>query len=230
MTLGRNLRLTQGATDDDPMMRPAAVLASLGASLLVACASPAHPAMPDSAVTKPAPPSPVKDQAMVSSLEAHALPGARAAAEHLLAFLSTVSSSEMLVPAQVGKAFGVTLGPDAENGAGWSVYHSADLGHGWTYWVQQSDAKPSMKNGFSFWFDHPDRSADATPVCALPLDRLRATLTAHGWVERPVPSEIGSILAIEFAKNDIVLTLTPRDGTDINGIACVLSLQTADGR
>jgi hypothetical protein len=54
-------------------------------------------------------------------------------------------------------------------------------------------------------------------------------LTAHGWVERPVPSEIGSILAIEFAKNDIVLTLTPRDGTDIDGTACVLSLQTADG-
>lgn len=167
---------------------------------------------------------------MTSTLEGHALPGARAAVDHLLAFLSTMSSSEILLPAQVGKAFGVTLGPDAENGEGWSVYHSPDLGHGWTYWVQQSDAKPSMKNGFSFWFDHPDRSADATPVCALPLERLRATLTAHDWVERPVPSEIGSILAIEFAKNDIVLTLTPRDGTDINGIACVLSLQTSDGR
>lgn len=166
---------------------------------------------------------------MVSSLEAQALPGARAAVDHLLAFLSSLSSTDTLVPAQLGKAFGVTLGPDAANGAGWTVYHSSDLGHGWTYWVQQSDAKPSMKNGFSFWFDHPDRTADAAPVCALPLDRLRATLTAHGWVERPVPSEIGSILAIEFAKNDIVLTLTPRDGTDIAGTACVLSVQTADG-
>ena len=167
---------------------------------------------------------------MPSSLEAHALPGARAAVDHLLAFLSTLDSTEMLKPASLGRAFGVTLGPDPQNGAGWAVYHSSDLGHGWTYWVQQSDAKTSMKNGFSFWFDHPNRTADATPVCALPLDRLRATLTAHGWVERPVPSEIGSILAIEFAKNDIVITLTPRDGTTIDGIACVLSLQTADGR
>lgn len=211
------------------MMRPAAVLANLGAILLVACATPAHPAMPRAAVTKPAPSSPVKDQSMVSSLEAHALPGARVAADHLLAFLSTLNSTTTLKPESLGRAFGVSLGPDSENGAGWSVYHSPDIGRGWTYWVQQSDARPSMKNGFRFWFDHPDRTADATPVCALPLDRLRSTLTAHGWVERPVPSEIGSILAVEFSKNDVVLTLTPRDGTDINGTACVLAIQTSDG-
>lgn len=166
---------------------------------------------------------------MPSSLDARALPGARAAVDHLLALLSTLDSTATLKPALLSQAFGVTLGPDAENGTGWTVYHSPDLGQGWTYWVQQSNARTSMKNGFRFWFDHPDRTADAAPVCALPLDRLRSTLTAHGWVERPVPSEIGSILGVEFSKNDVVLVLTPRDGADIDGTACVLSIQTTDG-
>jgi hypothetical protein len=168
---------------------------------------------------------------MPSFLEAHALPGARMAVDHLLAFLSTLTSTDTLLPAQLGQAMGVALGPDTTtNGSGWTVYHSPDLGHGWTYWVQQSDAEPTMKNGFRFWFDHPDRAADASPVCALTLDRLRSTLSAHGWVERSVPSEIGSVLAIEFTRGDVVLTLTPRDGADVHGTACVLSLQTADGR
>ena len=43
-------------------------------------------------------------------------------------------------------------------------------------------------------------------------------------------SEIGSVSAIEFTRGDVVLTLTPRDGADVQGTACVLSLQTADGR
>lgn len=211
-----------------PKMRPAVALVSLFASVFVACATPAHQAEARNAASSAS--SSADGHAAPSSLEAGALPGARAAADHLLAFLSTLDSTDRLKPAPLGNAFGVTLGPDSENGAGWTVYHSPDIGRGWSYWVQQSDAEPSMKNGFRFWFDHPDRSADATPVCALPLDRLRSTLTAHGWIERPVPSEIGSILAIEFAKNDVVLTLTPRDGTDIDGIACVLAIQTSDGK
>lgn len=209
------------------MMRPTAAPASLLATLLVACATPAHQAGPGNVGSSA--PSLARDHSMQSSLEAHALPGARAAADRLLAFLSTLDSTATLKPESLGRAFGVTLGPDSENGAGWTVYHSADIGEGWTYWLQQSDARPSMKNGFRFWFDHPDRAANATPVCALPLDRLRSTLTQHGWVERPVPSEIGSILAVDFSKNDVVLTLTPRDGTDIGGIACVLAIQTTDG-
>jgi hypothetical protein len=45
-----------------------------------------------------------------------------------------------------------------------------------------------------------------------------------------VPSEIGGVQAIEFAKADMVLTLSARDGADVHGTACVLSLQTADAR
>jgi len=209
------------------MMRLAVAVASFLAVPLIACAAPARQAaLRDTA--RPAPSS--KVHPMPDSLEAHALPAARAAADHLLAFLSTLDSTATLKPEPIGRAFGVTLGPDASNGAGWTVYHSPDIGDGWSYWVQQADAEPSMKNGFRFWFDHSDRTADATPVCAIPLDRLRRTLTAHGWVERSVPSEIGSILAVEFSRNDVVLTLTPRDGADIDGTACVLAIQTADGR
>ncbi|KAG9592721.1 hypothetical protein KCV01_g10989, partial [Aureobasidium melanogenum] len=205
------------------MMRPAATLASLLTMLLSGCTTPArHTAQPDTADR-------AQGQATPSSLEANALPGARAAADRLLNFLSILDSTGTLQPAPLGRAFGVTLGPDATNGTGWTFYHSPDLGQGWTYWVQQSNARPSMKNGFRFWFEHPDRTADATPVCALTLDRLRNTLTAHGWRERPVPSEIGSILAVEFSKADVVLTLTPRDGVEVRGIACVLSIQTTDG-
>jgi hypothetical protein len=165
----------------------------------------------------------------VSTLRARALPAARSAANHLLAFLSALESTATLKPEPIGHAFGITLGPDKENGTGWTVYLSPDLGAGWTYWVQQSDAKPSMKNGFRFWFDHPDRKADATPVCALPLERLRSTLRTLEWIERTVPSEIGSIVAVEFSKGDVVLTLTPQDGTEIDGIACVLAIRTSDG-
>jgi hypothetical protein len=198
----------------------------------MACATPASDKGPPPAASDAAAathPSTTQERPMTSTLEGRALPGARTAVDHLLAFLATLDSTAALKPERLGRAFGVQLGPDTTNGAGWTVYHSADLGQGWSYWVQQSDARPSMKNGFRFWFDHSDRTADASPVCALPLDRLRSTLTQHGWVERPVPSEIGSILAVEFSKNDVVLTLTPRDGTDIDGTACVLAIQTTDG-
>lgn len=158
------------------------------------------------------------------------LPGARDAGARVLTFLSNVSSTAAFTPAGIGQAMGVTLGADANNDAGWAVYHSSDLGHGWTYWVQFAAGEATMKPGFRFWFDHPDRSADASPVCALPLEQVRSTLKAHDWVERSVPSEIGGVQAIEFAKSDMVLTLSPRDGTDVHGTACVLSLQTADRR
>lgn len=208
------------------MMRATTLLASLSATCLVACATPAHRAVPHDAASAS---SSAQDQLTPSSLEAHALPGARAVADHLLAFLSTLDSTSELKPEPLGRAFGVTLKPDTTNGPGWAVYHSPDLGQGWTYWVQQHDARPSMKNGFRFQFDHPDRMADAAPVCALTLDRLRKTLTTHGWVEQPVPSEIGSVVSLDFSKGDVVLTLALRDRADVHGIACVLAIQTSDG-
>jgi hypothetical protein len=158
------------------------------------------------------------------------LPKARDAGARVLSFLSTVSSTAAFTPAGIGHAMGVTLGPDPNNDPGWAVYHSPDLGQGWSYWVQFAAGEATLKPGFRFWFDHTDRGADAAPVCALPLDQLRSTLTAHGWVERSVPSEIGGVQAIEFTKADMVLTLSARDGADVHGTACVLSLQTADAR
>ncbi|HEY4092693.1 MAG TPA: hypothetical protein VGN46_14360 [Luteibacter sp.] len=158
------------------------------------------------------------------------LPGARDAGARVLSFLSMVSSTAAFTPAGIGQAMGVTLGPDPNNDPGWAVYHSPDLGQGWTYWVQFAAGEATLKPGFRFWFDHTDRAADAAPVCAMPLGHLRTALTAHGWVERSVPSEIGGVQAIEFAKADMRLTLSARDGADVHGTACVLSLQTADAR
>lgn len=167
---------------------------------------------------------------MPPSLEAQMLPGARDAAARVLNFLSTVSSTAAFTPASIGHAMGVNLGPDPNNDPGWAVYHSPDLGQGWSYWVQFAAGETTLKPGFRFWFDHADRSADAAPVCALPLEHLRSTLTAHGWAERSIPSEIGGIRAIEFTRADMVLTLSARDGAQVHGTACVLSLQTADAR
>jgi hypothetical protein len=215
------------------MMRTAAMIASLSSTLLLACATPARdvPApQAGGARATPITPSAVKEHAMSAAASPALLPGARDAGARVLTFLSTVSSTAAFTADGIGRAMGVTLGPDPNNDPGWAVYHSPDIGHGWTYWVQFAAGEATMKPGFRFWFDHPDRGADAAPVCSLPLDQLRGTLVAHGWTERQVPSEIGSILAIEFSKGDVVLTLTPRDGADVNGIACVLSLQTADGR
>ncbi|MEX1830006.1 hypothetical protein [Luteibacter sp. CQ10] len=157
------------------------------------------------------------------------LAGARDAADRVLRFLSEVQSSSDFSAAQVGQRMGVTLTPDLSNGEEWTAYRSGSLGGGWTYGVQQADARASQGRVFGFWFYNDDRAADPAPACALPLDQLRADLTAHGWVERAVPSEIGSVLAIEFAKHDIVLTLTPRDIATSGSAQCVLSLLATGG-
>ena len=216
------------------MMRPALAVTVLATSLILACAAPAceTTSLPQPAGTSVAEalPSPDKDHPMNAATSPALLPGARDAGARVLTFLSTVASTAAFTPAGIGHAMGVTLAPDPNNDPGWAIYHSPGLGQGWSYWVQFAAGEATLKPGFRFWFDHPDRAADAAPVCALPLDQLRSTLKAHGWVERSVPSEIGSVQAIEFAKADMVLTLSARDGADVHGTACVLSLQTADAR
>ncbi|MDF3980558.1 hypothetical protein P3W23_00895 [Luteibacter sp. PPL554] len=215
--------------DDAPMMRPAAALASVLATLLVACAVPAkeplrprpHPST-SAALNLDHPMTPAASSPAVLS-------GARAVADRVLRFLSETQSSNDFSAAHVGQRMGVTLTPDPSNGEQWTAYRSERLGGGWTYGVQQADARASQGRVFGFWFYNEDRAADPAPVCALPLDQLRASLTAHGWTERAVPSEIGSVLAIEFAKHDIVLTLTPRDIATRGPAQCVLSLLATGG-
>jgi hypothetical protein len=157
------------------------------------------------------------------------LPGARDAAQRVLTFLSNATSTTDFTVANIGQQLGITLGPDPDNGKEWFIYRSPDLGQGWTYGAQFAQAQPPLKPTFRFWFYDADRTASAAPVCALPLDQLRANLTAHGWVERTVPSEIGSVLAIEFAKHELLLTLTPRDIALSGDAKCVLSLQASGG-
>jgi len=216
---------SQGATDGAPMMSLAATLAL--ASVLVACAAPTRQT-----------PSPHPSTSATPNLDHPTTPafsspavmeGARSAADRVLRFLSETQSSGDFSAAQVGQRMGVSLKPDLSNGEEWMAYRSGGLGGGWNYGVQQADARASQGRVFSFWFYNEDRAADPAPVCALPLDQLRASLTAHGWAERAVPSEIGSVLAIEFAKHDIVLTLTPRDIAISGRVLCVLSFLATGG-
>lgn len=157
------------------------------------------------------------------------LAGARDAAQRVLGFLSDAQSSTDFSATHVEQRMGVTLTPDPGNGDRWTAYRSGDLGGGWSYGVQQAEARPPLGPAFGFWFEHADRTVNPFPVCALPLDQLRSTLTAHGWIERSRRSEIGSVLAIEFAKHDLVLTLTPRDITASGATQCVMSLQASGG-
>jgi hypothetical protein len=191
--------------DTDPMMRCTFIATSLVVASLVACATAAHDAQPET------------------------LPVARDAAQRVLAFLSDVQSSADFSDANVEKQMGVTLTPNPSNGEGWKIYQSPDFGKGWKYGVQQVAPRPPIGSGFLFWFENADRAADAAPVCTLTLDQLRAALTTHGWVERSVLSEIGSVLAIEFAKRDLVLTLTSWDVTLTGERKCVLNLTATGG-
>lgn len=135
------------------------------------------------------------------------LGGSRHVAQHALGFLSNARSSADLTSANIDQELGTTLEADPDNGKGWLIYHSSDLGHGWTYGMQFADAKPPLKPTLRFCFYAIDSTANPVPVCALTLDQLRASLTTQKWVDRTVPSEIGSVLAIEFAKHKLLLTL-----------------------
>jgi hypothetical protein len=155
--------------------------------------------------------------------------GARTAAQQVLTLLSNASLTADLTKARIGQQLGVTLGPDADNGDGYFIYRSPELGQGWTYGAQVFEGQGTLKPTLLFWFYNDDRTADPAPVCALSMEELRSSLMAHGWVERSVPSERGSVLAIEFAKRELVLTLTPRDITTSGTAQCVLSLQASGG-
>jgi len=216
------------------MMRVVFAVTGLAASLLLACAAQtrdmATPPASSGGVAVPVQPSTHQDHSMTSASQGgELLPGARDVAQRLLTFLSEAQFTTDLAQENVEKHMEVTLGPDPSNGEGWTVYRSPTLGQGWNYGVQQVPARPPLKAGFSFWFEHADRTVSASPVCALPLDKLRSTLTSHGWTERTVPSEIGSVLAIEFAKRELVVTLTPRDIAFSGDTKCVLALQISGG-
>jgi hypothetical protein len=216
------------------MMRAAFALTCLASTTLLACAAPAHDKTPSTAAAGAiaAPPQlqTHQDNPMPAAAQDQALlPGAHDAAERVLAFLSNATSTSEFTSANIGQRLGITLGPDPDNGPEWSIYRSPDLGQGWTYGAQFADLKAPLRPTFRFWFYHPAPAGNVSPVCALRLDRLRGALTAQGWIERAVPSEIGSVLAVEFAMNELRLTLTPRDVVVSGETTCVMSLQ-ASGR
>jgi hypothetical protein len=155
------------------------------------------------------------------------LPAAARVAQQLMTFLTTVPSSDALTADQVGKQFGVTLSGDEDR----PVYRSGDLGSGWNYGVAVTPGNRTMKRGFEFWFYNPTPGADPTPICALNMDALRQQLVAHGFVERATSFQTGGSGWTDFLKGDLVLTVTARDLVSApNGDACIIRLQTTDGR
>ena len=56
---------------------------------------------------------------------------ARDAVQRVLNFLSNAQSTGDFTAAHVGQQMGITLGPDANNGEGWAIYRSPDLGQVW---------------------------------------------------------------------------------------------------
>lgn len=163
---------------------------------------------------------------MTSVASSHSSAAARVA-QQLMTFLTTVPSSEALTTDYVGQQFSVTLNADSER----SIYRSGDLGSGWNYGVAVTPGNRTMKRGFEFWFYNPTPGADPTPICALNLDALRQQLVAHGFVERVTSFETGGSGWTDFLKGDLVLTVTARDLVSApNGDACIIRLQTTDGR
>ncbi|QWT21282.1 hypothetical protein KPL74_04605 [Bacillus sp. NP157] len=157
------------------------------------------------------------------------LPAARDITQRVLSLLSGAASTTDIGTNEINRAMGINLAPDPEAGKGWSIFESPDLGFGWHFGVQHADPKPPLKPSLRFWFEHESGDADPTPVCSLPVDHLRSMLASHGWVERTVPTEIGSVLGLEFAKRELVLVLTPRDIARSGDVQCIISLQVSGG-
>jgi hypothetical protein len=149
------------------------------------------------------------------------------ATQQLVDFLTHLSSTSDITLEGVGKQFGGTLTAEDDT----FVFRSPDLGAGWNYGVKVILPSKSFKAGFNFWFYNPNRDADPTPICALSLDAMRKHLVAHGYAEKVDYSEIGGVDSVEFAKNDIVLTVL-RSNLLVapNGDECFNAIQTIDGR
>lgn len=211
-----------------------AIATTLAALTLNAPAAPANkaPSLPSAAgitVTPAHHPSRQEHSMTAAVADQALLVGARDAAQRVLSFLSNATITTDFTVANIGRQLGITLAPDPDNGKGWFVYRSPDLGYGWNYGAQFAEAKAPLKPTFMFWFYNTDHDARIASACALPWDQLRTTLTTHGWVERTVSSEIGSILAIEFAKRELLLTLTPHDIALSGDAKCVMYLQASGG-
>jgi type IV secretion system protein VirD4 len=132
---------------------------------------------------------------------------AKQAADRFLAFVVALNSTADLTKAKLEEAFQEEM-LDGENG---SVYISPLLSNGWIYAVERHPAKAKFKQAFEFGFYNGDRSADPSPVCVLDLASLCPALAKGGYTESVSRADIGGVVSINFAKNDVVLTIVARD-------------------
>ena len=132
---------------------------------------------------------------------------AKKALDRFLAFIETVQSTSDLTKENVGKGMGVTLvkidGGDA--------YTSPAFAGGWSYGIQRLDPNQQTKTGVKFGFFNADEAADPAPICVATLEQVRSALVSHGFVEATTHGEVGEVVAWNFRKSDLVLTVTPYD-------------------
>jgi type IV secretion system protein VirD4 len=170
-----------------------------------------------------------KVQGQVASVSADKLEspanGAKRSMDRFIGFVAGLNARSELTHAHVESGLGITL---RENDNG-EVYTSPALGAGWVYSVELLKAGPNMKNGLAFGFYNANRAADPLAVCAVSLDQVRSVLAAGGFAENITPGEHGQVVAWNFEKNDIVMTITPGGVvTRTDGSECVRAMQTTD--
>jgi type IV secretion system protein VirD4 len=152
---------------------------------------------------------------------------AKNALDRFLAFIGTVQSTSELTKESVGKAMGVVL----VKSEGGDAYTSPAFAGGWSYGIQRLDLNEQMKTGVKFGFFNADEAADPAPICVASLEQVRSALVSHGFVEAATHGEIGEVVAWNFRKHDLVLTVTPYDLVGGSAEAqCVRVIRTTDGR
>jgi hypothetical protein len=113
---------------------------------------------------------------------------------------------------------------------GGDAYTSPVFAGGWSYGIQRLDPNEQMKTGVKFGFFNADEAADPAPICVAGLEQVRSALVSRGFVETTTHGEIGEVVAWNFRKNDMVLTLTPYDLVGRTADAqCVRVIRSTDG-
>jgi hypothetical protein len=159
--------------------------------------------------------------------DSHTAQVAKNALDRFLAFIGSVQSTSELTKENVGKGMGVVL----VKSEGGDAYTSPAFAGGWSYGIQRLDSNEQMKTGVKFGFFNADESADPAPICAASLEKVRSSLISHGFVEATTHGEIGEVVASNFRKNDLVLTVTPYDLVGRPAEAqCIRVIRSTDGR
>ncbi len=151
---------------------------------------------------------------------------ARKAFDRFFALVASLRSTSDLTKDNVEAGMGITL----TRGDGGFSYTSPAFSGGWNYGVERLDAGPHMKPGLTFGFYNNDTAAEPAPICLADIESVRSRLVSMGFDEAVTPGEIGGVVAWNFYKSDLVLTVIPGDLVFTSRrTECVRVIHTTDG-